>query len=507
MEFRKSAFDSRRQIPESTASLGIMKKMLLCLALFALPACSTLKDRAQEHLENGEVEQALSLIDRHAQDYPSDSEGSSLQKRVRQKWLENKLIQVRLQRLGGNLGESESTLRQVIARQNEWNIFPSGVVFVTQNEEIIELSKRIKSDLETSIQQKTPIKAQWLLEKNRTLLQDTLKNDVSLLEKQITILGLEFCKNEAKTIGQKDFYSYRFLTQICGSWKHQVQKKSVQNSVQLYSGAAITARVQGLPDRSNPKVIAELDQAFAKSFWVDKSSKLTLPIEISGSLKSEINSLTRELSASYTVQVPYTHTERRTRSESSVQNRGLAFAVLDLLVGSNENVSDNGDGTETVKTTRYRSEYRQHYYTSTQYIQKLSVDLSLVGLLNGKKFATSYSSIFSNKSEEHNENFPQAGVHPEKQVVISELQHLETETGRIVETFSNFLSEQWIEQFCLDKTIEENKSLASRQEIAHRCLFGAKQKTPGHHDVWFQEKYGLDVEKLIELSKSKGFSI
>lgn len=465
-----------------------------------------MKERAQEYLDAGKPEEAITTMNAYLRDSPRDVQAQGILKNAQNKWLESKLIQVRLLRLGGNLGESEKLLKSVINRQNEWGLYPTGVVFATQNEEIDLLAKRIHEQFSQAIKEGRPLFAQWLLDQNRGLLSDTLKTNINSLELSAKNQGKKFCLEQVKSVSSTDFYSYRFLKSTCDLWAVKIPEKKTKNSVALYRKANFEIAVKNLREDLRGKLLPVLEKTFAQSFWYDREGLQELNIDVNGFFLSSLESVDVRLSKTYYVQVPYQEKYKRSNRQPAQSQSafGAAFQVISIL-SSNDRTKDNGDGTETVTVTKYRSESREHSYLAKKFLQALNVDWTIKTALNGQKMNLEFQDAYAKESTEHNERFYEAGLAPESRQVLPEEEYIQLVGEKLVQAFGRNLSKAWYEQFCDDEDFK-NKKMAqtlSRGEQIQRCLHGTGIDVPGFADTWMLEKFGVTYDQWKSLSQEK----
>jgi hypothetical protein len=478
---------------------SVLPIYLLSLALFS--GCASDIQKATTLYRDGQNDEALIVIERGLKANPENSEAKAIRTSIRSRWIDDKLIQVRLMRLGGNIGESETLLRTVILRQNEWQVFPSGAVFSTQSEEISYLARRVRELIAKAVSEKKPLLAQWLLNSNRTLLEDTLKTDVTQLQLQIQNVGKSFCSAESKNLTNDEFYGYRFLKAKCSMWGYDIPGRRFKNSVQLFGRLNFEFEVVGLSSELQTIVREAISKPFEKSHWYDEQSLQVLSLNLSGAFNSTIGSERIRRSQEYSVSVPYQHEEVRPKSTKSTSN-GLLFQVLGALLVGSDQTRDNGNGTETVVSTRYRQEPRVHNYDASKFYQNIKVNWRVkASLLKNSQFMFDIKDNYKNISYEHNENFPAGNLAPEKRKIITNSNYLETFSSRIRQEASEQLSQHWIGQFCHDIEFQtpEAKTSPGRNEQVQRCLWGAIESAPGFAENWLLQTYGIDFKQLRSL--------
>lgn len=161
-----------------------MNKFILFLSLTLITSCASLTEQGYKALEEGKTEEALALFQKAAQKDKDPKTQEGLRKTQKQ-WVEKKLIEVRLLRLGKNFGSSESLLKEIILKQTEWQVFPTGAAFATQNEEIELYSVRVNERIQTALKDKNPLLAQFEFKQHQFILNQALKQNTSMIKTQI----------------------------------------------------------------------------------------------------------------------------------------------------------------------------------------------------------------------------------------------------------------------------------------------------------------------------------
>lgn len=498
--------------------------LALLLSLFAsslTTGCSTTVELAEEHLREGRSDDALLMIAKARSQDEHNPEIDAAEKRIRQQWLADKLIQVRLLRLGGNHQSSGKLLREVLERQSQWVAMPTGAVFSTQAEEVQLLAGRILSDVRQALRDKKPLLASELLRRDESLLRDTLKIDPTNLRQHVRDAIADFCKNEARTLNHDDHFHMLFLQRTCSTEKAApaavaFRTVSTRSSVRLFQKLEPRFEVTDLPPRSRQEVGDELEKAFSKSIWFEpkpfaQDESVALAIEIRGNLIDQMQSRPAYRSKPFSVQMPYE--ERSVRQKQERNGITTLFEVLAWALTTYQPAReiDNGDGTVTVYKTRYRTETRYHTYEVKEFTQTLTADWNIRLLTPGRRAPSSYAplsrafrfhEVYRLTSDEHSTHFPEANIHPETRKALAKEDWIKTINHKLMDKVGKELTSAWVQKFCFFQI--ENVPL-DESELHHRCLYGANSQAPAESNSWFVRKYGIEIEtwrRLVGMSES-----
>ncbi len=474
---------------------------LLLLMLFS--SCASLTERGHEALRQGEYEKALSLFQQATTDDELNSEAKEGLRLAQQMWLNRKLIDVRLLRLGGNFGDSESLLLQIIKSEGDWQVFPSGAAFATQKEEIALFSNRVQSRIEEYLKQSNPLAAQAEFNRNHFILERALAQNLSALQNNIYNQGQIFCMQTLKTLDPREYYTGQWLEKTCQIWKQTLNLPELKNSVTLFRDVKSTATMTTmLPDLV--KIMNEnLKKAFLLSKWYDPKGKVILDLKVQGSFVSEHSETSIQRTKEYSVQVPYEETFTRIKDPRPRSGVSGAIAFLSLLSGTfpDERVTDNGDGTETVVATKYRTESREHKYMATELIATKRLLGTLEASLDHQAFSMAINQNYLFRQDRHSENFPGIGLSPSNPQFISDEQWIQATSEELISVLSSQLQQRWIMRYCLLGP-EKNSDLNEREQM-HRCAHQVTAVVPEGLRQYYLKTWQIEFKDWQAMTESK----
>lgn len=474
------------------------------LATTLTTGCATSLEITEEHLQSGRVDDALKLIEKVRHDDDVDPNAKSLEAKVRRQWIADKLIQVRLLRLGGNLESSAALLRHVIQQETKWSLMPTGAVFATQAEETSHLAEMIQSSIREALRKDLPLLATSRYLRDRELLESTLKVDTQSLRTSMGDAMAKFCSKETRAITKYDHFHFHFLQKTCGHFKVTLPKAKTLNSVRLFGRMTPKLNLKGVPESSMAEISKELAAEFERSIWFDRESSTGRELEfvLNGEVTEKIDERPAYRSKPFSVQIPFE--ERSVRKKEERSGIVLLFEVLAWALGAglpSSHEIDNFDGTVTVIETKYRTETRYHTYQVNEVTQTLSLDwnveiksangLSESRLLPPYQFKDQHRIV----SDEHGVRFPDANLFPETRKSLHPVEWLKTVNKKLIERVGAELNLAWIAKFCdFPKDPAKQQLLLSESELHHRCVFGSLDQTPESSSGWFTKRYGVEIE-------------
>ncbi|MEN0057769.1 MAG: hypothetical protein AAGB31_02950 [Bdellovibrio sp.] len=480
----------------------ISLNMALCLLYLAIfTGCASLSKQGYQALEEGQYEKALTLFEKAVQNNADDGEAKEGLRQAQQEWLNRKLIDVRLLRLGENIGESESLLLKIIQQENNWQVFPTGVAFATQQEEILLFSERVQKRIHGLIAAGNPLAAQIEFNKNSFILGEARAQNLSLLKNKIYTEALKFCKNTHNSLKSHEYYTALWLQQTCAAWQIPLKSLKLKNSVALFKSTKIESKVQQLSPDLEDILNKNIEAAFLHSKWYDAQGNANLDLQTEGLFSSKVSETPVHRVQEYTVQIPYKETFKRVKDPNKNNGAQGVLNFLAVLGGTapSEHVVDNNDGTETVTVTKYRPETRYHSYNATALSAEKLLNGKVQARLDKQTFSMDFKQTFQFQRDRHNENFPSAGLTPSNPVVISDKDWIETISKEIVTDLGKTLQQSWLDKFC---AVSINTETLGARETYHRCAYQVTTRAPETLQQFYLKNWQIsyqDWQRFISL--------
>lgn len=468
-----------------------MKKCILLLSTMFVFSCTTMTEQGYEALEAGRTEEALSIFQKLTEKEDVPSEAREGLRKAQQQWIERKLIDVRLLRLGENIGGSESLLKEIVQRQTEWQSFPTRVAYATQMEEIQLYSERVKERIYNAVKQKNPLLAQFEYNTHQFILNKALTENTSKLQNQIFKEAEDFCNQESKQIQSTDYFKQIWLLGTCRIWGLKLKEKKVSSSVRFFKNIVPKIQIQNLDQKETDVLSQHLTKAFQNSKWYKPDGAFDLLAELKGEFTSEVKEKDVIRTARYFVDVPYEETYKRVRDVKEKNESGFG-ALLGVLFSSSssERVTNNGDGTETVHVTKYYKEKKDYPYKVVEVRASKNLDGEIVYSLDRQSMSYKVAEVWSLLEDRHKENFGEAGLKPHTPVIPSHEQWLASLGDNLIEKLTDSLQTEWINRFCM--TLNSVKSTDPKfDEMIHRCGYQINGVIPTVMNQYYLDKWKI----------------
>ncbi|HEX4926311.1 MAG TPA: hypothetical protein VFV50_19610 [Bdellovibrionales bacterium] len=483
-------------------------KAAMLLALSLLVACTSLHKRAQTYFDAEDYEAAANTYQEILRGEPGNQDAQLGLRKSREKWIDQKLVQTRLLRMGGNATGAADLLAKIYVNEVAWDLFPKGAVAFTQEEESRLAAVAIAEDVRKAAREEKPVKAMWLLSKYRNFYQGERKSLYGALERDTKAAGKAQCKALALTLKNDQFYYGQFVRRFCETWGEKaptlaVQRSYVQN--EMYGEPVIELELKGFSEAHRIFVANGLKEKWKTSPWFDPAGKKTFRLAVQGAYHYAHQERTETLTHAYSVKVPYTHEWIEAKTEQNSQQKSDVSAALDTAVtlislftntpGSGRTVRDNGNGTVTVSETRYRDEPHTYEYAARRHSQKFGVSFEATGRLQDETVALSHEKRQEHQSIAHDNSMEEIGLFPRKPDLIPESQWIQLQAEELVSRFQARLKDQWTARYCRPGLYQADSG--PLREAGFRCLRLDGSEPGADFTAWFNTQVGVSVAEAV----------
>jgi len=436
---------------------------------------------------------------------PKDADASAGLLSARKSWLDCRLIEARMTRLAGSVESAGDILLEILDREKTWSLAPSSREALTQQEETRsfaqEANRRIQSDLE----ERRPLRAEFFLEHYALLLQGEAAGTSQAWKKRVREAGKKDCRDRWSIIREEDFFFRRFLTQYCAYWgaPQAIGPMSTAAPVTLYKDLDLRGSVEGL-ELLGSSLAQELQTGFKQTAWQDPSSVERLTLQLSGRWTETHHRSPTARTHVYKIKEPFTqyvqveHERAVPHSESRIVPDSLASRGT-----SRREVTEYRMETYTTTEPRiaYREVDRYFTYTATLHDQRLALEVSARSELGGIPIQVRLSKRAQAEGLEHHENQPGIGLTPEIPRLLEPGDWLRARSHQLSEQLIQELSRVWTDRSCGSPALAG----AGPSRLADSVLRCARQARPAdsaypsYVEAWFQDQFGLQVRQVSRL--------
>lgn len=486
----------------------VAMRIIVTLALVFLTACSSLHKRAQTYFEAEDFESAAATYSEILRQEPDNQEARLGLRKSREKWIDQKLVQTRLLRLGGNATGAADLLAKIYVNEVSWDLFPKGAVAFTQEEESRLAADAIAADARKAVRDEKPVKAMWLTAKYKNFFQGERKPLLKSLEAEAQAAGQAQCKTLVKTLQSDHYYYGHFVKRFCETWGAKPPVLSAQRTAiqrELYGEPEIALELIGFSQAHAVFLENALKEKWKASPWFDPGGKKAFALAVKGGYQYAHQEQTETLTHAYNVQIPYTHEWTETKAEQKTEAKSDFLAALDTAAtlvslftntpGAGRSVRDNGDGTVTISETRYRSEPRTRDYPARRHTQRFGVTFEAKGRLQNDVVAVSLENREEHQTTAHDNTMHEIGLFPKKPELIPESQWIQKQAEELVSRFQGRLKEEWINRYC--KATLDQAQPSRLREAGFRCLRLDGSEASADFTNWFVAQTGVPVADAV----------
>ncbi len=475
-----------------------------------IQSCSTLHKTAEEMMNNESYEEAIRTYELILRKTPNDADAVAGLKSAKEKFLDKRLIEIRLARIGNNPEQAWDLLLDVVKREHSWSFYPTGKVAFTQEEETRIAIEDLKRFVEVAVRQKLPLKSEHAVRKYAPIFEKSFSSQFSVIDRISATAGREKCEGFKKEVSRKTPYYSQFILRFCEYYSadSRIQRSGLNHLDFNDFVGPVEYQTKLVRNRSEmPKAWDQflenaLREALLQTAWHHGKGKTKLIVKADGTLGEEILRQKVNMIHEYTVQIPFEKVEpvkvRR------VQTLKGSHQVKDPYTGvvATIPVNDVKEYDEVVqsKRTEFRTEVRTFGYEATKVIQRLNAEALAQTTLLNETLIVPLATSTENESITHDQNLPMVRLDARPLRLPSADLWFQDQLGKYKTAWFEALKQLWIRKHC-----EEGDPKRSTQEQGNQALKCARQKNisyPSYVENWFEESLGVSVVEFSDLFSS-----
>jgi hypothetical protein len=456
-------------------------------------ACSTGHHTAKKHLDNGEYESALGVYSQILQENPRDSRASEGLRRAREGVISRRLISVRFARLGRNNEQALELLRQIVADERNWGVYPTGPAFSTQREEVEENFHDFSKMIDAALAARYPLAAKLYFDKYKPIFWQggTLRPAKDIAER-IDGLGRKSCTKFASEITQDHFYFRRFVERYCGYWGVEKALSKTPSRPASWDGVfsvvALEGAVLNLPEGASASLVREqLQRALEATPYYDPRSPNPLPIKLQGQFKSTMQENIVNLEHSYFEQEPYTEHSEVNKKRSIPYDELVQVSSSPTKVVTMRKIKVE-EYTEPRAITKYKRVSRFHAFIGVRYRQDIVLQIDGKADIAGRLIGVSLSEVDHREGVAHDIDLPAIGLRKQSRQIIEAVPWLTERFALLRTSFRDKLEGLWFDSFCKN---ESRGGGLTGPESAHRCGQSKRGRDSELVIRWFKSRLGV----------------
>ncbi len=481
--------------------LKITHLLLASIAILSFAtACTSLHGKAEKLMQEKSYEDAENIYQQILRKHPDDVDAIVGLKKAREGVISSELLLVRRERLSGNNYQANEQLKSIIDRLSKWQVYPTGAVAFTQNEETDYAIQNIAQHTGELLSVNHPLKAAFLLDHFKDLFQEKNLTLLDRLHKNAAQIGLTHCRqNFAITPRERGFY-LEFLARECRYWgdTREMLKQPIQHG--LIGHLDLTGSVTGLPPSLTPVFESAIRSAIEESAWYEAASLKHVKLNYQGQFEFNTDRRSTMFTQSYEEQVPYSSNELvyKTRTEMRPVTRMQPGPDGNLTPQTTVEPQEV-NYSEMESVTRMRSETRYFNYPGFNIDQTIllnaGADISLPGTNNSSHLTSSKND--RNITTESMTEIPRIGLYRH----VARIYDVNEWSLRMIESWRQQirlqLGEAWNFTHC--GNIQTSTVMSQQADEVFACLRNADQNSPPSLDAWLVKNLGLPSLELQSL--------
>ncbi len=466
--------------------------------------CTSIQERAEKSFKDGEFIAAATLYEQILSNDSKDGVAKERLQKSRQKIIENRLIEVRQQRLSDDFEGAIKKLAAIISDENKWETSPGGAAFSTQLEEMNLLYSWVEDHVKAELKSGKILKAKFFNDKFKDIFSigATRKRQDELIA---TIIkhGVEQCLK----LGDKGqgYYSQEFAKKYCMFWgakdtqfPNRMPASSQNLQRETYGSMVLSGNIANLPKEVLSNLSERLlDGLKSTPYYLAGSGPLKM--NISGKYSGNYTEQSTIKVHSYEVKIPY-----------QVAIKVPYEVSIPYTAYEPEYYFENGMmKTKTVRVTRVRTEVRYRNDTETRYrsesrsLKYPATDFALTYLLVGKssfKIDGSNHELPMNNQLEVVDSFydtdnSEIGLSAKKKNTVSAVDWLKESFSGLDKELTTRIEKAWESKYC---KVPDNMMSKTQIETVMKCLKGSSN----HHDFvdnWFKATFGMSYDEVCRV--------
>lgn len=458
-----------------TVRFPIFAIYIILLYAFFLTGCATRYKKALSLMADKNYDEALVILEKLTTEDPKDSDYQVALKQAKLGVIDQSLIRVRMTRLANNNQESLETLRKTFDKEIEWNLFPTGAVAFTQNEEIGEAFNTLIKEVASLNQKGKHLRVLYLIARYKTLFTEQKQKAFDIFYSEGIERAKTFCVEKSKSVQSKTHY-YNLLIQ---KWCNYAGKKitipptnsPLYASVKLKNTSAIDVLFL---DRLTFKI----NSMQPKLGWIDLNSKQDLIFNAQGFYRYN----------------DYRHREFRnhTYSETVTEKTYVTKSEQDPVTGKIVTHSVPADISHQV----------QRNYPYYEWVTEQVLDSQLSLIAESERRLPDFSDLYSGKAKSfsHDYSVPNIGLYPHKtgQIYTTE-EWANIVSDTYLKSISSYLQKNFDDLFCKTLSASQNKIELINQSLM--CLRQTAKSPPSLVSQTFEAEYQMNSIEMESLFK------
>ena len=507
---------------------------VLFFVILTVSGCSLQYRKAKKFLQNGEYIAAEQAYKNILEKSPKDPEALEGLHSARENIIDKRLLEIRYMRLAGNHDEALSAFRDLFKDEADWDLYPRGAVFFTQQEELKYALSHVTQIVDTRLAEKHPVLARQYFDGYKDIFwQGKTLDSAKSLDKKIIDSGNVSCLDFVGNVSDKTPYFAGFVRRYCSYWGSPTTSSTTISNrtaeTELYGVVSLKLDSEDLPDEIKAEWNSGFQAVLENSPFYGPGVKHELPVQLTARFKDLRNEVPVSLTQEYTTQEPYTayvpvlKTKQVPYNTTELQMkwRSVPYSTTkyeyNYYTGRYESVPvteyRNDSYLESVPVVKYRTEFyteteavtkyktvpHAYSYAGTVYRQNLILLAEGAANVGKKKLPLVVNKQETNKGVSHHENIPDIGLTPKLIHYLNPVDWIKTNSRELSPMLQEKLDALWSELYC--HSPQTGDSVGQSGELVYKCARSEKGRALEFVNQWSIANLGLPYEEASNLFK------
>lgn len=459
-------------------------------ALLLTTACTSFHKQAETFYSEGNYFAAEETYKTILKNDPDDPRAIENLRKARQKILETRLIEARQLRLSENYSESHRILKNLIKKEEEWNIAPTGAAFSAQKEEMEYFYEWIQSTFLQHIKDEMYLRAKLLWEENeRYFTHSEFSNSYNQWAQKINDKGFSHCSSYSSKV--KGPFSEEFWNHYCAYWGNTTSTKKFSSTTAFkqFKEIELKGEISGVaPEVVHAMTHHLLDGLKQTPYFDSNGGKLRIEVT-GGAFVGSYNEVATMGVHNYSEDEPYTVIETVSYQEKEpfIAYKNEYNEKLKELVSTPYTDYKYVTKFREEAKTKYRSVAKQAVYPKTNFTANYKLTGTLRFKIDGHDYSIPLNKEFSTNDSFYETSNPKIGLYSRPKQLITETSWVQQNWQSLDESLRSSIVSTWNAKYCKDLN---NKSASLQMEFVMKCASGSHSNIV---DVWSNEFFGMPL--------------
>jgi hypothetical protein len=472
-----------------------LRTIIITIA-FLITACTSYHKQAETFYAEGNYFAAEETYKRILQNEPEDPLATENLRKARQKILETRLIEARQLRMAENYLESHRVLKDLIEKEEGWDIAPSGAAFSAQKEEMEYFFEWIQTKFSQYLKDEMYLRAKLMWEENeRYFTHSEFINSYNQWAEKINDKGHSHCSVYSSKV--KGPFSEEFWSNYCAYWGNTSAPKkfSSSNSFKKFKEIELKGEITGVAPEIVKSMTQHLLDGLKQTPYYDaKGGKLRVDVT-GGAFIGSYSEVATMGVHNYNEDEPYTVVETVSYEEREpfIAYKNEFNELLKKMITTPYTDYRNVTKFREETKTKYRSVAKQTVFPKTNFTANYKLSGSLKFKIDGQSYSIPLNKEFSTNDSYYEASNPRIGLYSRPKELITETSWVEQNWQSLDTSVKKTVLSTWNSKYCSNI---DNQTETLKMEFVFKCARGSHSNIV---DIWSNDFFGMPLATVKDI--------